>query len=260
MASRNFFRTLRITILSVILFFVGMNSWLTKLRSTDWNDALWVVVYPINGDGSAETQAYIDALSRESFASIESFLAGEATRYGVGIREPVSMRLAPQVREQPPMPAEGADTLSVMLWSLKLRYWAFRVDSFDGPRPDVRMFVVYHDPNRYKSLRHSLGIQKGMIGVVNAYAGKNMAQRNNVVIAHEFLHTVGATDKYDMATNLPLYPDGYAEPQQQPLYPQRVAEIMGGRIPLSDRQAVMPQSVVSSRIGPKTAREIHWIN
>jgi hypothetical protein len=260
MASRNFFRTLRVTVLLVVLFFVGLNTWLTQLRSTDWNDTLWVVIYPVNGDGSPQTQAYIDGLSRDSFQAIETFLAQEAGRYGVGIREPVTMRLAPQVDERPPMPEDGAGTLSVMLWSLKLRYWAWRIDNFDGPRPDVRMFVVYHDPARYTSLRHSLGIQKGMIGVVNAFASKSMAERNNIVIAHEFLHTVGASDKYDMATNLPLYPHGYAEPDRQPLYPQHLAEIMGGRIPLSDDRAVMPESVEVSRVGPETAEEIRWIN
>ena len=99
-----------------------------------------------------------------------------------------------------------------------------------------------------------------MIGVVNAYAGRSMAQRNNVVIAHEFLHTVGASDKYDMVNNQPNYPDGYAEPDRTPLYPQRKAEIMGGRIPLSRHDAVMPPSVAKSSIGNRTAQEINWLN
>jgi hypothetical protein len=122
------------------------------------------------------------------------------------------------------------------------------------------MFVVYHDPDTHNTLRHSLGIQKGMIGVVNAYAGRALAQRNNVVIAHEFLHTLGASDKYDRTNNQPIYPDGYAEPDRTPLHPQRKAEIMAGRIPLSDQQAVMPKSVARSSIGAMTAREIRWIN
>jgi len=40
-----------------------------------------------------------------------------------------------------------------------------------------------------------------------------------VVIAHELLHTVGATDKYDPATNESSLPEGYAEPDKIPLFP-----------------------------------------
>ena len=78
MASRGFFRTIRITILLIILFFVGMNTWLTQVRSTDWNESLWVVVYPVNGDNSPVTQQYINTLSRDTFSSIASFLGSEA--------------------------------------------------------------------------------------------------------------------------------------------------------------------------------------
>jgi hypothetical protein len=260
MAAGGFIRKVRITILLVVLFFVGMNTWLTQLRSTDWNNTLWMVIYPINGDGSEATQKYIDTLSADTFTSVESFLADEARRYNISISEPVTVRLAPQIHNRPPMPPKSGGMLAIMLWSLKLRYWAFSNDNFKGPSPDIQMFVVYHDPEQNDRLRHSLGIQKGMIGVVNAFASRAMASRNNVVIAHEFLHTVGASDKYDQATNQPMFPDGYADPDRQPLYPQPQAEIMGGRIPLSEQRSVMPKSVSVSRIGNKTAREIRWIN
>lgn len=258
MASRGFFRSVRITLLLLVLFFVAMNSWLTRLRSTDWNEALWLVVYPVNGDGSAATGNYIDTLERADFDAIEDFVAREAARYGVGIREPVTIRLAPSPGELPPLPPPNGNTLSVMLWSLKLRYWAFANDTFEGPKPDVQMFVVYYDPQQHDRLQHSLGIQKGLIGVVNAFAAPNLARTNNVVIAHEFLHTLGATDKYHPETNQPLYPIGYAEPERQPLHPQRKAEIMGGRIPLSEQRAEMPDSLRQSLIGPETALEIRW--
>ncbi|HHJ15332.1 MAG TPA: hypothetical protein ENJ80_01395 [Gammaproteobacteria bacterium] len=251
---------MRITLLLLVLFIVGMNNWLTQLRSTDWEESLWVVVYPVNGDNSRVSQQYIGTLSADTFDAIETFLASEAQRYGQAIREPVSIYLAPQVSSHPPMPPAGGGTLSIMLWSLKLRYWAWRNDTFDGPPADVQMFVVYHDPQTHSRVRHSLGLRKGMVGVVNAYAGHNMAQRNNVVIAHEFLHTVGASDKYDVTNNQPDFPDGYAEPDRTPLYPQRKAEIMGGRIPLSEHDAVMPTSVARTSVGNKTAQEINWIN
>jgi len=260
MAKPGFFRTVRITLLLVVLFFVGMNTWLTQLRSTDWNDTLWMAVYPVNGDGSQITRRYIETLTPESFDSIETFLSDEAKRYQVDIGEPVTVRLAPTVNSRPPMPPENGSTLEIMLWSLQLRYWAALNDDFPGPEPDIRMYVVYHDPEQHKRLRHSLGLQKGMIGVVNAFAARSVEQRNNVVIAHEFLHTLGASDKYDLSSNQPIFPHGYAEPDREPLYPQRRAEIMGGRIPLSDHQAIMPKSVAASSIGNQTAMEINWLN
>ena len=163
MANTGFFRTLRITLLLVVLFFVGMNTWLTKIRSTDWNETLWIAVYPVNGDGSPVTREYIDNLQADDFDSIEAFLAKEASRYGVNIREPITVRLAPEVSDLPPMPPENGNTLQVMLWSLRLRFWAAVNDDFPGPEPDIRMYVVYHDPDQHKGLRHSLGLQKGMM-------------------------------------------------------------------------------------------------
>jgi hypothetical protein len=70
------------------------------------------------------------------------------------------------------------------------------------------------------------------------------------------MHTLGATDKYDPSTAQPLMPDGVAEPERSPIYPQKIAEIMGGRIPLAADDAVVPKSLKYVIIGPATAREI----
>ncbi|MEE8157441.1 MAG: hypothetical protein V3T51_04735, partial [Gammaproteobacteria bacterium] len=69
-----------------------------------------------------------------------------------------------------------------------------------------------------------------------------------------------ATDKYDAETTLPGYPDGYADPERDPLHPQKQAELMGGRIPISISQADMPESLRQVVVGPATAREINWTN
>jgi hypothetical protein len=95
-----------------------------------------------------------------------------------------------------------------------------------------------------------------MFGVVNAYSSRKYRGRNNVVIAHEFLHTLGATDKYDLSTGIPLVPNGIADPDRSPLYPQTHAELMGGRIPLAPDDAVVPRDLSFVVIGPSTAREI----
>jgi hypothetical protein len=79
------------------------------------------------------------------------------------------------------------------------------------------------------------------------------------VISHELLHTLGATDKYDLINNQPLYPQGYAEPDKEPRYPQELAELMAGRTPLSPSHAEQPESLHDVVIGALTAREINWI-
>ncbi|HAN56382.1 MAG TPA: hypothetical protein DCQ77_09450 [Betaproteobacteria bacterium] len=72
------------------------------------------------------------------------------------------------------------------------------------------------------------------------------------------LHALGASDKYDLANNQPIYPEGYADSQQVPLYPQHDAEIMAGRRPLTADQTGMPPSLAQCVIGAKTAFEIGW--
>lgn len=245
--------------LALTLVLIGLGSWLSRHHTAAWNRPLWVVAFPINGDGSAVTTAYIDTLTRASFAPIEQYLSEQAQNHGVTLTTPMEIRLGPQLNDQPPEPPYGGSILQIMAWSLHLRWWAWRAASaYDGPPINVRMFIVYHDPVLSPRLAHSLGLKEGMIGIANVFADRGMAGSNNVVVAHELLHTVGATDKYDPATDLPNYPDGYAEPERAPRYPQTRAELMAGRVPISDTQADIPRKLSETLIGPATAREVGW--
>lgn len=252
------FRNLRILFLLLILFGVAMSTWLSKLRATDWSRTQWLVVYPINGDGSNATASYIRDLNADRFRSIEEFLAREAEHYGLPNTKLLEVQLAPEVQALPPQPPQDRQVFKVMLWSLQMRWWAWRNDSFNGPG-NMKMYVVYHDPQMSERLDHSFGLEKGLVGVAHAFADARQAEGNNVIIAHELLHMVGASDKYDLASNQPFYPIGYAEPERVPLYPQQYAEIMGGRIPLSEREAEIPRHLLGVLVGEHTAREIRWI-
>ena len=251
-------KTVRITALLLILLTVAVSAWKARVRTTEWTETLRVAVYPLSGDDSPVVDAYIAALKRPAFDALTVFMREQAQVHGLKLRAPVELYLAPRVAKKPPAPPDHGTPLAVIAWSLKMRWWAWRNEGFDGPRPHVRVFVQYYKPVAGIGLDHSIGLRQGMIVLANAFGGADHEGGNNVVIAHELLHTFGATDKYDPENNQPRLPDGYAEPNAVPLYPQSKAEIMGGRIPRSPTEADIPQSLEQTVIGPATAREISW--
>jgi len=254
------FRQLRITVLLIILFLVAAGTYLTQLRTTDWDRPLIVAIYPINGDGSDVSGDYISRLSLEDFNDIEVFFVDEAEQYRLPLTRPVELVMGAVLTELPPAPPRDRNILGVVWWSLQVRFWARAIVSEYGPSADIQMFVLFHDPDASPRLAHSMGLQKGLLGVVHAFASHREMGRNNMVIAHELLHTVGATDKYDLKTNQPIFPGGYAEPEKSPALPQEYAEIMAGRIPVSQRDAKQPETLDSVLVGKYTAREIRWID
>jgi len=243
----------------LVFVFVAASVKINSLRATDWKDPVWVAVYPINGDGSSETQNYIASLSDADFSDVDEFLKHEMAGYRSVQVEPTETYLAPIIDSLPPVQPLQSNVISIMFWSLKLRWWSWRTDTITEASPQVRIYMVYHDPETTPELRHSLGLKEGRIGVVYALADRNFSSRNNVVLAHELLHTLGATDKYNMASNYPEFPHGFAEPDRQPRLPQRWAEIMAGRVPLGPDEVQMPPSLDYVVVGEQTAMEIRWV-
>lgn len=251
---------LRQALLLYVLIAVALSAYLNRARSTDWDSPLTVAVYPVNQDSSDASADYIRTLSPQTFESVAAFLRREAQRYDVDIEQPVRFFIGNAPAHSPPPPPQSGGVPAIMWWSLKLRFYAWRAARNGGVRyPEIRLFVLYHDPATNPRLAHSLGLEQGLIGVVNAYASGGETSRNAIVVAHEMLHTLGASDKYDPATNLPLFPNGYAQPEREPRYPQTRAEIMGGRTPITATEATMPARLRSVVVGPLTAAEINWI-
>src|SRR5690606_17528385 len=119
-----------------------------------------------------------------------------------------------------------------MRWFVAKLHWLS-----DRPTPDITLFAVYHGDTSETTLDRSTALRKGLIAVANVFADRTAAGGNHLVMAHELLHTVGASDKYVAGSNMPRFPDGYADPDAKPLHPQTAAEIMGGRIPLDSSRA-----------------------
>jgi len=251
-------RSLRIAILLVILAFVALGTWLDRIQSTDWDGPLLVALFPVNADGSAAAAAEITSSRTARAEILETFFATESQEHGLALDRPLRFVVAPELQDAPPLLPPDAGAMGAMLWSLRLRWWNVGVDDPPGPTPAIRLFLLFHDPALSPQVPHSSGLQKGLIGIAHLFAADHMTGSNQVVIAHELLHTLGATDKYDLATNLPSFPDGFAEPSRAPRFPQRFAELMAGRIPEAPGKARTPESLRETLIGPATAREIGW--
>lgn len=249
------FRTLFLLLLLAAI--AGMTYW-EGMAVRNWKRPLVVTLYPVNGDGTAVVDEYITSLKQEDFQEIGRFIETQSRRYRGLDLPPVNVRLAGEIGTPPPPPPETRPSaFSAILWSLKLRYYAFEHTSFWGSLGTVRLFVAYHQGEDGKPLQHSLGLQKGLVGVVHAFAQDRQKAQNNMVITHELFHALGASDKYD-AANQPIYPEGFGEPGDGPHYPQRVAEIMAGRIALAPGRARIPSGLDECVVGHKTAWEINW--
>jgi hypothetical protein len=252
-------KALRISVLLIVLALVAGQQWLDRVATQSWRDPLWVGIFPVAADGSANTREYVAGLTAKDFADIEAFFNREAHRYGLAVTQPVHVELYPPASAVPPQLPEDAGLIARMWWSLRLRLFAARHTSFPGRAPaTVRLFVLYHDPANLERVPDSHGLQKGLVGLVHAFADAALAGSNSLVIAHELLHTVGARDKYDPATGAPLVPLGLGDPEQQPLFPQKDTEIMAGRRALSPTESEMPASLRHVVVGPATALEIRW--
>ncbi|NSL55517.1 zinc metalloprotease [Uliginosibacterium aquaticum] len=248
-------KKLRIAILLFILATVGLNAWRAHAQTRDWSKTLQVSIFPLNGDGSPAAAARIARLQEEDFKDIEAFFTEQAQAHGVSNPRPLRVSLQPALSALPPAAPMQRSGLDVLLWSLKLRYWAWQQP--DGvPRAHVRAFVIFWDSDANGGrVPDSHGLAKGQIAISNVHSTRAMQHSNNVVIAHEILHTMGATDKYGPDLR-PQYPAGFAEPDANPRYPQRLCEIMAGRTPVSETELEIPRSLAECLIGPLTAQEV----
>jgi hypothetical protein len=252
-------RVVRITVLLLVLLIVAGQAWIDRFSTTHWQRTVFVGAFPVSADGSQTSAQYLAGLGQDRIDGVTDFLKAEARRYGVASDEPIAVTLYPSPESPPPALASDASVLTRIVWSLRLRYYRFHVLSSVSPRPQIALFLLYHDPALTQSLPHSAGLQRGLSAVVHLFASRTQEAQNRIVITHELLHTFGATDKYDLQTGLPKYPEGFADPKLVPRYPQQMGEIMAARMPISETEAQLPEGLEDERVGPQTARQIGWV-
>ena len=257
---RTLFKATRIILLLVIFAVIAFYTKTQRLKSQAWARPLQVVIYPMNSSKSPELEKYISQLDSATFSDIDRFFQTEAEHYGLSIVQPTQTLLGPTIEQLPPVaPKPSASYAEVIWWGLKFRYWSYtNTPDNNSNLHRIRVFLHYHEVEENKQLQHSLGLQKGLLAIVHAFAAKSQEQKNNIIIAHELLHTVAATDKYDNNKQA-IFPHGYAEPDKSPLFPQTLAEIMAVTIPASETDSVMAESLTQCVIGDKTAEEINWL-
>ncbi|MFI8032582.1 hypothetical protein ACH8I4_01660 [Acinetobacter sp. ABJ_C3_5] len=249
-------KNIRVAILLVVLLVVAVNAY--RDQNQDWNQPIHILLHPINADGRTTTQQYIRQLQQDDFAEVKQYLEKNSQQYR-GQSSYFMIQIGRELQQTPPKMSEQPSILNNILWSLKFRFYAWKQHQSGDGSPSLTLYLNFYDPKQSRELKHSTALERGRIGSVNLFASPKQAAQNNVVLVHELLHGFGATDKYNLNNGEPIFPIGYAQADQQPLYPQTEAEIMGGRIPLSEHKSKMPNDLNETVISILTAREVGWI-
>jgi hypothetical protein len=259
-------RRARIGALLVLLFVVA--AWATgvtrgRRARRAWDRPLPVVVVLVARAPPPEAAVIrlrrgIEELSRQ----LESELA---RHLGEPARRPFAFTLAGPVAWDGEFPLEPASPGPFdRLWHAVRLWRALRsIDAASGVAPDLydaRIYVLLEPPlaGGPRTFAEGSGAEGGEVGLVRAWADPADATLALTAAAHELLHCLGASDKYDAAGHA-IEPEGLADPGLSPLYPQRHAEWMVGEVPLGPGRGRLPASLAEVRIGPATAREIGWL-
>ena len=255
------FKKIRIIVLLLILASVSSTVLLQKSITHDWQGSLDIRIIPVIADQKQQTSSFVNTLKARQFQNIERYLIAQGKHYKLNLNNSLNIQLEAPISNIPPTaPQTDASRLSIILWSLKLKWWAWQNQLNDHHIAQVRIYILYQSPDDGISLPHSTGLQNGLIGLVNARAIGTRRSLHQVIITHELLHIFGASDKYSLESGEAIYPNGYADPNKKPLYPQIKAEIMGRSIPLNATQSEIARSLSQTIIGKTTAAEIGWVN
>ena len=255
---RGFF-LVRLSLLLTVLVLIGVWGYgdvQSRKARTQWDRTLSVAVVLV-------TTAPLDPAAVKSFEArlpqLEALLAREFSRYREG---PLPFRLVlhgPAQASTPPALPESAWDLPRHL----LGQWSYlsAIDDQVGLNThlyDSRIYVVARPPaNSSVQLVEGYSQQGGRVGIVEVELNEEMVDLVLSVTAHELFHTLGAEDKYDPGGHT-LIPEGLAEPDLSPRFPQRYVEVMARNRPLSESQERILDQLEELAVGPLTAREIGW--
>ena len=207
-------------------------------------------------------QSALDAL-RARFPALEARFASEYHRYGRGqLARPVTFTVYGPVNVDRSAPDDpDASIPSLAQHAYDLWRWTRAVDegsALPARDFDSRIYLVVRAPrDRGRQWVDGSSELGGRVGVARVELDVSAVDLALFVVSHEFLHTLGASDKYDV-TGRALIPDGLVEPDRIPRFPQRYAEVMARNLVLAPGDERPPESIAELGVGIATAREIGW--
>jgi hypothetical protein len=260
---QRFFRG-RVVVWSVMLAAVVI--WAAIDVTARWSRKQWrrplTVALVIVARGPV-AQPELDALVA-GVPRLSARLQSEFERYrGTRGSAPVSLQVLGPVRDQHAPPAlRGRDLWERWQDSRRLSMYLQPLDIAAHVRAsayDSRVYLVAAPAQGAQSPAvEGIAEAGGRVGLVQVELGPDMVDFALTVVAHELLHTVGATDKYDLRGQ-PVFPDGFAAPEQVPPYPQAFFEVMARGRPLDPQHSAAPDNLDHLRVGEQTAREVGWL-
>ena len=260
-ASKKWF-VIRVTALLSVLAIVALYAWRDTVRRherNEWKRTLDIALVVVR-DGTVSGSA-VSALTAQTH-ELEAALAREFARYRREPPRPFSFTWYGPAELRKPLPTPPDDGI----WAAAKYAWSLRSFTADVDTQanvpsrgfDSRVYVVVRPPSR-SGFVEGMSEHGGRVGVALAELDESTVALTLFVTAHELFHTLGATDRYD-AEGRTVFPDGLAEPDKQPLFPQRYAELMARNRPLDAGREVPPESLDELFVGKKTAVEVGWSN
>jgi hypothetical protein len=258
-------RRLRVGLLLLLLAAVGAWGYdrvAARRERNRWDVPVRVAVVVIGGVDDAGVTAL-----RSTLDALAAGFEGDLLRAGRPALEgpPIGFDVVGPVQpgRLPPEAAPGPSFLARALhaWNLwrATRAADAAAPGFEPLAYDVRVYLVAAPaPGGARAFAEGLGEQGGEVGVVRGSVDAADPLLAATVVAHEALHCLGASDKYDDAGHA-VEPEGLADPDLVPVHPQRRAEIMAGEVPLAPGSGRLPERADEIGIGPATAVEIGWV-
>ncbi len=260
---RLFFRV-RVAILLTILVGLVLYAWgdaRSRAARNDWSRTLDVAIVVVSTGPAGSTDAGVQAALRERARTLGTRLDAELHRYREG-NPPFAFEVfAVDLPGAQPPAADDAGIVGAARFTWDLRRFTSDIDALAGiadRRFDSRIYLLAAPVvNERRKTVEGLSQDGGRIGLVEVELDGSMVDFALFVVAHELFHTLGAPDRYDAIGN-PEVPDGLADPNRVPLYPQEGAELMARHRATAPGRSVPPESIDELTVGAATARAIGW--
>lgn len=274
------FQHLRQGVLLLVLLVVsiwGLNTYLAENRTFAWDRQVTIAVVALldedNSPDAFKEETFIrrflsqSGATRHNLREVERWLQHEYERYtGDASRIfDISIRGPLRLEEPPPMLPEATDSFLKRYQGTKNFINFFeaitRREELLLGQYDLTLFIYFYDYGDRERRRvfaqfDSLASRRNRFGIVIAPVNRKLIGHTCAVVAHEMCHLFGASDKYQ--DRVSIFPQGFADPQKEPRYPQRKAEIMSLGRPVAPGVDEPVKELRQCIVGATTAEEMNW--